>query len=183
MLSRRFALVVFLSLAGAWLLARFLKDSVIDLARVTNESMLPYLKPGQRVVLSRIAPCLHLPFSSAVFWCRPCEVGSAYVFRHPHKANVRLIKFAAPFQKEADALRRDIMWFTDGNRASVATGSTLAQRETVMTEQTACFFVGSNRDISVDSRQFGAVPLELVQGKVVYPELQALPEQDPQKVR
>ena len=46
MLSRRFALVVFLSLAGAWLLARILKDSVIDLARVTNESMLPYLKPG-----------------------------------------------------------------------------------------------------------------------------------------
>jgi hypothetical protein len=49
MLSRRFVFVVCLSLLGAWLLARTLKDSLFDLARVTNESMLPYLQPGQRV--------------------------------------------------------------------------------------------------------------------------------------
>jgi type IV secretory pathway protease TraF len=35
------------------------------------------------------------------------------------------------------------------------------------------FFVGSNADVSVDSRQFGPVPLDLVYGKVLYPALQA----------
>ena len=173
MLSRRFVFVVCLSLLGAWLLARTLKDSLFDLARVTNESMLPYLQPGQRVLLSRLAPCLHAPFTLTSFWCRPCEAGKAYVFRHPHKANVRLIKFAAPFSPNTGTLRRDIMWFTDGNRSLVATSDPAVTPDLKMTEQNACFFVGSNADVSVDSRQFGPVPLEFVYGKVLYPALQA----------
>jgi signal peptidase I len=183
MLSRRFMLVVLISLAAAWVLARLIKDSVIDVSRVSNESMLPYLQPGQRVLLSRLTPCLHLPFTGQSFWCRPCEVGQAYVFRHPHKTNMRLIKFAAAFRADTDSLRRDIMWFTDGNRASLATGSRAAPHDVKMTEQNACFFVGSNTDVSVDSRQFGPVPLELVQGKVLYPVVQMLPVQSPQQTR
>jgi hypothetical protein len=145
--------------------------------------MLPYLQPGQRVLLSRLTPCLHLPFTGQSFWCRPCEVGKVYVFRHPHKANMRLIKFAAAFRPAGDALRRDIMWFTDGNRASLATGSSTAPHDAKMTEQNACFFVGSNTDVSVDSRQFGPVPLELVQGKVLYPFVPPLPMPNPQRTK
>ncbi len=174
MFSRRFLFVVIVSLFAAWFVARLCKDSLFDIARVTNESMLPFLRPGQRVLLSRVVPCLHLPLTGMSFACRPCEPGSAYVFRHPAKKNIRLIKFAAPFDTASTELRRDIMWFTDGNAATVATGAVVSKP---MTAQNACFFLGSNSSVSVDSRQFGPVPLELIEGKVLLPALHALPHE------
>ncbi|AFM14751.1 S26 family signal peptidase [Turneriella parva] len=169
MLSRRFLILVLLSLGAAWLFAHFIKETIVDIARVSNESMLPYLKPGQRVVFSRFAPCLHLPGAKVGFACRPCEAGRAYVFRHPHKKNLRLVKFAVPFAEAMPSLRRDIMWFTDGKPNRVETDVPLPMP---MDAHNACFFVGSNTDVSVDSRQFGPVPLELVEGEVLWPALQ-----------
>lgn len=178
MLGRRFLFVVLLSLAAAWLLAYVIKETIVDIARVSNESMLPYLRPGQRVVLSRFAPCLHLPGAATGFACRPCVAGRAYVFRHPHKKNLRLVKFAAAFADAVPKLRRDIMWFTDGKPDRVAAEVTLPMP---LHAHNACFFVGSNTAVSVDSRQFGAVPLELIEGEVIWPALQLQPpEQDSQ---
>ena len=174
MFNRRFLIVVIAALLAAWIVARVCKDSLFDVARVTNESMLPFLRPGQRVLLSRVAPCLHLPFSGISFACRPCEPGRAYVFRHPAKKNVRLIKFAASFGGVTADIQRDIMWFTDGNATTVATGAVASKP---MTAQNACFFLGSNSGVSVDSRQFGPVPLHLVEGKVLLPALQVLPHE------
>ena len=58
----RLAGIVAIAAAGAWVFVRALQSSVVDFARVTNESMLPHLKPGQVIVINKLAPCLKLPF-------------------------------------------------------------------------------------------------------------------------
>ncbi len=161
-----------MALIVAWFIARTIKDSVVDVARITNESMLPYLWPGQRVLISRLSPCLHMPVSGKSVACRPCEAGKAYIFMHPQTAGMKLVKFAVDFPAaRRDAiLRRDIMWFTEGERTLLSAAAVATQNASyTMNRDNACFFVGSNAEISVDSRHFGPVPLEMVLGRIVYP--------------
>lgn len=164
-------LIVTIALATAWLLARTLRDAVFDITRVSNESMLPYLSPGAVLVTSRSAPCLHLPFVRRGFFCEPCEPGEVYVFRHPQRHAQKLVKFAvspAEFLRgTARTKSGDIIWFTE----RIQTHQSTAKPTMPVTETPQCFFIGSNSARSVDSRDFGPVSAELVEGRVVYPSL------------
>jgi hypothetical protein len=166
-MSRRWLqvyLVVAASLGVAWLLSRIARDVLVDFARVTNESMLPYLTPGQRLVISRLSPCLHLPFMQRGVACEPCTPGNAYVFRYPGRSEQRLVKFALSKEEFHSGSARiasgDIISFTP--RAAAAS-------EQAETHRPVCYFVGSNGERSVDSRDFGPVPADEVEGRVVYP--------------
>lgn len=156
----RLAVIVAIAAAGAWVFVRALQSSVVDFARVTNESMLPHLKPGQVIVINKLAPCLKLPFTSIRFLCSPCETGSAYLFPNPTRSGQKLVKFAVK-PAVSSPLRRDIIWFTQG-------AATEAQSTSAVP---SCHFEGSNRESSIDSRHFGPVPLGHIDGKVVYPPL------------
>jgi signal peptidase I len=154
----RFFAVVCISLGLALGLAKTTKDTFFDVARISNESMLPYLRPGQFVVILKTNPCFRLPFFGAPIACSPCELNRAYVFRHPRHTEQRLVKFAGDhIQLKGDQglIRRDIIWFTE--RPAGRQGS----------EQ--CYFLGSNQEKSVDSRQFGPVSVGLVEGMIIYP--------------
>lgn len=155
------ALIVATTVAGGWLLVAALRFSVFDIARVSNESMLPFLKPGQIIFVNKLRPCLKLPFTGIRFFCSPCETGRVYLFPNPLKPAQKLVKFAtAPYAGTTlPEIRRDIIWFTDGFEPIAQSGS----------DKASCYFEGSNREHSIDSRQFGAVPLEKIYGKVVYP--------------
>lgn len=162
----RLPLVVLMSLFGGWLLVHSLKTGLMDFARVTNESMLPYLKPQQLLVILKTNPCLRNPLSGQALWCRSCETGKAYVFRDPRAPGRKLVKFAmasppADAPRAAD-LRRDIIWFTQGAAGALNPRS----------GDGFCYFEGSNREQSVDSRHFGAVPVGEILGKVIYPQIQ-----------
>lgn len=164
-------LIVAVSLAAAWLLARTLRDAVFDITRVSSESMLPYLEPGAVLVTSRSAPCVHLPFVRKGIFCTPCEPGEAYVFRHPRQHAQKLVKFAVSPAEFLDGKARtksgDIIWFTE----RIQTRQSTATPTMPVTEMPQCFFIGSNSARSVDSRDFGPVAAELVEGRVVYPRL------------
>lgn len=152
----RLVFIVTASIAVAWVFVSAIRFSVLDFARVTNESMLPHLKPGQVVAILKLTPCLKLPFSAVRFFCSPCETGHAYIFSSPSRPQQKLVKFAvAP----PSPLKRDIIWFTQHRPIAAETQAT----------GTTCYFEGSNREYSVDSRHFGAVPVEEIDGKVVYP--------------
>lgn len=125
----------------AWLMLKIIKESVVEISYVANESMLPYLTPRQFVVIGKFAPCLHVPFTSVRLFCSPCRAGHAYVFRNPQNISQRLVKFAT----------------------SAA--------------ETSCYFEGSNRENSVDSRHFGRVPVEKVEGKILYPNIHFHPKE------
>lgn len=159
--------VVLFSLCIAWLFSRIVRDSLMDVARVTNESMLPYLAPGTRLVISRLSPCAHLPLSGKAIFCRPCEPGQAYVFWDPQQPQRRLVKFAIAKEEFTKGSARvasgDIISFTP--RAPKAAFPV----EQAMLETPLCYFIGSNSDNSVDSRDFGPVAAENVAGKVIYP--------------
>jgi signal peptidase I len=154
----RLASVVAVSAGAAWLLVQLFRFSFMDFARVSNESMLPHLKPGQIIVISKLTPCLRLPFTSVRFFCRPCETGRAYLFAHPSRPWQRLVKFATDPQDMPR--RRDIIWFTQG-----------AEHRAQSSGATSCYFEGSNREGSIDSRHFGRVPLEKIDGKIIYPRI------------
>ncbi len=162
--------MVLASLAGGWLIVYALKASVIDFARVTNESMLPFLTPRQILVIAKTAPCLRNPLTGQALWCRGCEIGRAYVFRDPRAPARKLVKFAlaapAP-HRPVSALHHNgadstVIWFTQG-----ATGALKPTGGVGF-----CYFEGSNREQSVDSRHFGPVPVGEILGKVVYPDIQ-----------
>ncbi|MFZ5631148.1 MAG: S26 family signal peptidase [Spirochaetota bacterium] len=166
-MSRRWLqlyLVVAVSLGVAWIFSRIARDMLIDFARVTNESMLPYLAPGQRLVISRLSPCLHLPFRHRGVACQACDPGSAYVFRPPGRGGPRLVKFAVS-KEEFDAGSARI---SSGDIISF-TPRTPAESQLPETGRPVCYFVGSNGERSVDSRHFGPVPADEVEGRVVYP--------------
>lgn len=159
------------SLAGGWLLVHSLKTSIVDFARVTNESMLPYLRPRQILAISKVNPCLRNPLTGQALWCRACEAGKAYVFYDPRMPSRKLVKFALaqpsrverdPNAKRLGPFQRDIIWFTQGSAGALKPSG----------GDGFCYFEGSNREQSVDSRHFGPVPVGAILGKVIYPDIQ-----------
>ena len=68
------------------------------------------------------------------------------------------------------------MWFTQGEHASLsATASAPQQVAETMNRDHTCYFVGSNAEISVDSRNFGPIHMHAVLGKVVFPQVTLQP--------
>lgn len=176
--SLRLTPVVLASLAGGWLIVHTLKTSVIDFARVTNESMLPHLRPRQILAISKANPCLRNPLTGRALWCSACEAGKAYVFYDPRMPSRKLVKFAlnAPAatrpvselqrdlhlpQANANHANSSLIWFTQGSAGALKPSG----------NDGFCYFEGSNREQSVDSRHFGAVPVGEILGKVIYPRI------------
>lgn len=163
----RLIAVLAVTILTAYALVMTVKTSVVDFARVSNESMLPYLTPYQLLIIAKFSPCVRLPLIHRPLWCGSCEKGHAYVLEDPRKPGRQLVKFAvddgtAGEQRATPQLLKqltgDIIWFTQSKAAAVKPGAA-AQ----------CRFEGSNREHSVDSRHFGPVPVERVLGKVVFP--------------
>lgn len=126
------------------------QNAVIDTYHVTNESMLPYLNPGTSLIIAKTSPCLKIPFTGLRFACTACEVGRAYVFTNPQSAGQKLVKFAMPTTNNLFTRDRELRSSKPGQDRS-------------------CYFEGSNRERSIDSRHFGAVPFEQIEGKVIFP--------------
>ena len=151
----RLALTVIIPLCVAWSFTKIVQSSFFDIARVTNESMLPFLKQGDLLVIDKAAPCLKIPFTQQKFFCRSCEIGHAYVFQNPLDARRYLVKFAVAKAHQTS----DIIWFTQQSINKAAS----------FDAKTSCFFEGSNTEHSIDSRHFGPIQLQEIVGKVVYP--------------
>jgi len=117
----------------AYSLVKFVQYSIIDIYRITNESLTPNLYPGDRVWILKTDPCIRIPFFSAIHCKKTCRPNEIFVFQHP-AFKTPLIKFAV--------------------EAKDNTGK--------------CFFIGSNLENSVDSRNFGSIHLHDVLGRVVW---------------
>lgn len=146
------------------------KTSVLDFARVTNESMLPHLKPHQLLVIAKYSPCIKNPVTGGALFCRACEPGSAYVFADPRAPQRKLVKFALDRAREKPGENPPLSflqapplllgnWFTQGIRNGLEPAHA----------GISCYFEGSNRRESVDSRHFGRVPVSKIYGRVIYP--------------
>lgn len=139
-----------------------LHESVVGVSRVQNESMLPYLKPGDWVLYIKWQPCVRIPFTQVAFACSPCVVGHAYIFAEPKHRRHKLVKFAAAEieNRQSADYKRDIISFTQHKAMS-------AHAPLV----NSCYFLGGNLENSIDSRSFGRIPLDAIEGEVVYPRI------------
>lgn len=88
--------------------------------RVTGNSMLPLLKPGEEVLID-----------PNIYQKQRPEVGDIVIAQHPTQKNLQIIK-----------------------------------RVVTVQENNTCLLLGDNPPASTDSRQFGEVPLSLLQGRV-----------------
>jgi len=86
---------------GAAIIVHAIHSSLIGAFAIRNESMLPYLKPHDGIVILKTSPCIKIPFTEKRWGCTPCETGRAYVFRHPQQKNERLVKFATATKDNA----------------------------------------------------------------------------------
>lgn len=157
-----------LTLLVSWAALKLVHDSVFEFMRVENESMLPYFPPRTLVGVLHTNPCLRLPFLKKGFLCSACSPGEAYVFEHPTMPDEKLIKFAVSSKEfnegRAHLASGDIIWFTtQGAKKDSVDIPVRSSNENV------CYFIGSNSEHSIDSRTFGPIPAESIEGRVLYP--------------
>jgi signal peptidase I len=130
-----------LPMAAALLSAALLKGFVADLALVEGRSMLPTLREGQVVVVLRAASGARAPFlrdGPRIGWAVP-RPGDLVVARSP-ESGASVIKRVVWTRRAADGRGR---------------------------ETTYVFLVGDNPAESMDSRTYGALPVEEIAGKVL----------------
>jgi signal peptidase I len=121
---------------------------------VSGDSMLPTYKPGDRLVIDRLAYALARP-----------QVGDVVVFQYPFDPSLYFIK-------RIDALPGDIVVETTG--AVVASGtisnanplSVTASARTLTLARDEYFVLGDNRDTSSDSRAWGPLQQKFIVGRV-----------------
>jgi signal peptidase I len=133
---------------AALLVAIAFKFFILDLALVAGPSMLPTLAPGRIVLVLRLAYGLRLPPGlSAVGrgghpyllrWSSP-RPGSIVVARNPESGTAIIKRVAAP--------------------EAIPVG--------IAVPDSAVFLLGDNPAESLDSREYGPVPVEEIAGRVL----------------
>jgi signal peptidase I len=152
--GRRTVLVVVLALMFL-VLARGL---LVEPLRIPSESMSPTVQPGQHVLTDKLTR-----------FFRSWQRGDVVVFDHPAGGEL-LLKRIVAIEGDRVALR-DGRLFVNGTRVSEA----YADPEDIDSEffgplrvpEGEVFVLGDNRAASVDSRSFGTVDVEELQGRVV----------------
>ena len=119
-----------------------LRSTVFDWYRVGGSSMVPTLRGGNLIGCNRLAYGLRIPgFRQTLWQWAAPAVGDVVVFHAP-RGGRRCVKRVAAPPASAGPLPPGQFWL-----------------------------LGDNSAHSIDSREFGPVPLDLICGRVVFPAL------------
>lgn len=112
--------------------------------------MEPTLKPGQVILINRLSYGLYLPFLKRyiAFWRQP-EKGDILVLFHPEESTLVVKRCVAG---EGDMIEHTIARLFSIN-TTIPDGY--------------LFVLGDNRPNSIDSREYGLIPMSSVYGRVV----------------
>lgn len=185
-LARRVAPLVRLALAGLALalLLTLGRAVVVDAYLVPTGSMAPSIRPGDHIVVLKIAYGLRNPFAGS-YVARVADpgVGDVILFSDPRGGRTPLVKRVVAVAGQSVACEDGVL-FVDGVAATVESqggrmieriGSTsheLGARDPerfgpVVVPGDHVFVLGDDRAVSLDSRMMGAIPTSLVRGKVL----------------
>lgn len=165
------------------------RSSVADWYYVPTGSMEPTIYVGDRVVVDKSAYTLEIPFTDVVL-AKTGEVNRGdIVIINSHAADTRLIKRVVAVEGDTVRLEENRLSI-NGEKASVeAKGSSLFQENILGHTRTIALnplpspaksfnsvtvpkghvlALGDNRNNSVDSRYYGFIPVEEIQGKANY---------------
>ncbi|MDD4051639.1 MAG: signal peptidase I [candidate division Zixibacteria bacterium] len=183
------------ALFWAVLLAFFVKASLAEAYRVPSSSMEDTLLIGDFVVSNKLLYGGRIPF----FGWRLPEIrhprpGDVITFKWPGDRKTDYVKRCVAVEGQVVEVRDKVLYvdgkaFPDPARAKyIAKGKPLDKNDrrdyfgpfTVPPE--TIFAMGDNRDNSYDSRYWGPVPLELVEGKVIGIQWSIAPDDNAPKI-
>lgn len=149
------------------ILGFLLKCSVIDFSKVSGSSMEPTINPGSTVIINKLAygVCFPLQDELSLSWKKP-KLNDVVIFFYNNK----------PLIKRIVGLEGDTIEFLSNSSYSLIVNGvqiplTEAQYQrikydTVVPKGTA-LCIGDNYIESVDSRNFGFIPINRILGKII----------------
>lgn len=150
--TRRWAIVLLALIPLFFLTERY----VVGTGIVTDVSMLPTLPEGRYFLV------LKFPFR-----LRPPQRGEIVVFRSPKNPRWRYIKRVIAVEEDVVQIAGGILRLNGRPlREPYVRGATGPEGGPLTVPKGHLFLLGDNRLNSEDSRQFGAVPVNRVEGKV-----------------
>ena len=137
----------------------FLIDTFIARVRVENISMLPTLKPGEFVIVSKIA-----------YRTGSIQRGDVIVFRYPMNPREDYIKRVIGLPGDQVEIRGGVVYVNSQPLVEPYISGPPGYEGTWEVPDGQLFVLGDNRNQSSDSHSWGFVPIENVVGKalVVY---------------
>ncbi len=150
------------------------KFLVLDAAVVDGRSMLPLFKPGSVILVFRSSYGIKNPFGPGYLarWAAP-RPGDVVAAANPRDGRVLVKRVAAVGPAElAVAAERLVGPSVDaflGRERAAALGTRL------LVPEGSVYLLGDNQLESVDSREYGPLPIDLVYGRVLAPRARAAP--------
>lgn len=142
-----------------------LKASLYDRVTVQGDSMSPTFQPGERILVSRLAYGLQIPFIDRyiVIW-RRLRVGDIVVFPDPFDGDLT-VKRCLAVEGDNLAIDRHSLVVSGFRLPLTSAQAEFFRRNPVVPEGTL-FTVGDNPEESIDSRHFGYITVRELVGRV-----------------
>lgn len=180
------------SLIIAVVLALIIRFSILSTYRIPTDSMLPTLRAGDLIFAYKLPYGFALPFASGKIGSRLPKRGDLVVFSHPSKPVISYVKRVVGLPGDRVAIKdgkliineepakyrlldsvkiKGHKIFEESWRGESRSIAKLGRDEAdffgpIVVPPGKVFVLGDNRDTSEDSRDWGAVPLEKLSGRV-----------------
>ena len=156
----------------AFLIALFIRVFIVDIFSVNGDSMSPTIVNGEYVIVNRVAYLFNTPKRGDIVVSKTREEGIKVVKRIMGLPEDRLEVFGKNGQVVAKKDRRDVGEIVAGTGALVTrdTDSLLddSSKNTFRVDPYEYFVLGDDREVSIDSRRFGAIDAWDIKGKVIF---------------
>lgn len=158
----------------AGILAVVIRLFIVSAYKIPSGSMLETLQIGDYLLVTRFNYDIKIPFTDrSIVSTGDPRHGDIIVFRYPRNPKEDFIKRVIGIPGDTIEIR-DKMLFRNGKLVNepyvriADPGSRVFGKDTirpVTVPENSCFVMGDNRDESMDSREWGFVPRENIQGK------------------
>ncbi len=148
-------------------IALFLKLFIIDMVKVSGPSMSPTLEDKTTVYISKLAYGIPIPFGNqlAVQWAKP-ENGDVVIFLHNNKMVVKRCCGVAGQVLEYST-NTGYSLHIDGKTYPLTEAQYQRIKYDSVVPENTILAIGDNASESVDSRDYGFIPVHCVLGKVL----------------
>ena len=157
---------VFFAIVIGILLGIFIKTTCFDIVKIEGDSMLPTIENGSKVAINKLTYGFALPYTSSLLfqWNEP-KINDLIVYKHNNKTVVkRCVGISGqPLDYSSNS------GYIIVEDKSIPLSEQQFQRikfDKVVPANTV-LAIGDNYDVSVDSRDYGFIPVKNILGKVI----------------
>jgi signal peptidase I len=137
----------------AFIIGNLLSNYVVQVVKISGESMEPTYHAGNRVIVN------HLD--------KKYDYGDIVISAEPGKENIYIIKRIAGLPNDKLEFKNNSLYINGEKADFYDYEGCLSDQKTVTLSNNEYFLIGDNFEVSYDSRRFGAVDKSYLKGKVV----------------